>query len=407
MKTKTIIFIVVIAVLLTAALSIVGTLTAVTIFDNRQDRYYLQFDASEVDPDNIDKFNEVRDLLQKNFLEYTDENDLLEGAIAGMAAGFDDPYTMYVDEEAWSIMTEDSEGEYSGIGVTITVPTEGNGILVLNVNELGPAHDVGVLAGDRIIRVEEYDMIYEEDLSWVASIVRGDVGTKVEIEVMRVGESEPLVFNIERRIVNSIEVTGEMLEGDTGYIKISSFSQDSPQEFAAKFNELGQAGMDSVIIDLRDNPGGSLGAIYSIADMLMDDGIITYTIDRDNKRDDYEATKGGVDLPIVILVNKYSASASEMLAGALRDNDMALVIGTTTYGKGLVQGVYELEDGSGIRITVAKYYTPSGICIQDIGIEPDIELEPLEEYEYSPVSAIPFEDDVQLQRALDELRAYD
>lgn len=406
MKTKTIIFIVIISVVLTAALSVVGTLTAVTVMNNSQDTYDIRFDASEVDPDNIDKFNEVRDLLQEKFLDYTDENDLIEGAIAGMADAFDDPYTMYVDHETWALMTEDSEGEYSGVGVTIQIPTVGVGILALSVNELGPAHEAGILPGDRVIKVDDYDVTYSDDLQYVASIVRGDVGTDVTLEVLREGEDQPLVFTITRRIVNSIEVRGEMLDGDIGYISLSSFSQDSPQEFAAKFNELGNAGMDSVIIDLRDNPGGSLGAIISIADMLMDDGIITYTIDRDNNRDDYKASGKGVTLPIVVLVNEYSASASEMLAGALRDNGHATVIGTTTYGKGLVQGVYELDDGSGIRITIAKYYTPSGVCIQDIGVVPDIEIQPLEDYKYSPVSAIPFEDDVQLQKAIEELSSY-
>lgn len=407
MKTKTVIFIVIAAVILTAALSVVGTLTAVTVANSMQDRYYIYFNADEVDSSNIDKFNEVRDLLSEKFLDYTNENDLLEGAIAGMAGAFDDPYTMYVDKETWSLMTEDSEGEYSGIGVTITVPNEGIGILVLDVNELGPAFEAGILAGDRLVRVNDYDVTYSEDLNYVASIVRGEAGTDVEIEVIREGENKNLVFTINRRIVNSIEVTGEMLEGNTGYIKLKSFSQDSPLEFEAKFNELGNAGMDSVIIDLRDNPGGSLWSIISIADMLMEKGTITYTIDRDNKREDYKAKPGGVNLPIVVLVNEYSASASEMLAGALRDNGLATVIGTTTYGKGLVQGVYELEDGSGVRITIAKYYTPSGICIQDIGVVPDIEIEPSEDYKNKPASSVPFEEDIQLQRALQELGAID
>lgn len=403
MKTRTTIFIIVVAVIMTAALSIVGTLAGVTIYNNRQDRYYINFNADEVNKDTIDKFNEVRDLLQQKYLEYTDENTLLEGAIAGMASGFGDPYTRYVDKETWGLMTEDSEGEYSGVGVTITVPTVGTGILVLIVNELGPAHDAGILPGDRVVRVDDYDVEFSDDLQYVASLVRGDVGTDVELEIVREGEAKNLVFTITRKIVNSIEVTGEMLENDIGYIRISSFSQDSPVEFAEEFNELGMAGMDSIIIDLRDNPGGSLGAILSIADMLMEEGIITYTIDRDENRENYEATSGGVTLPIVILVNEYSASASEMMAGALRDNGYATVMGVTTYGKGLVQGVYELDDGSGLRVTIAKYYTPSGVCIQDIGIVPDVVVEPLEEYKLMPVSAIPFEDDVQLQKAIEEL----
>jgi carboxyl-terminal processing protease len=403
LRTRTVIFIIIVAVILTAALSVVGTLSVVTIINNRQDRYYIDFNASEVDRSNIDKFNEVRELLQEKYLEYDNENTLLEGAIAGMAASFGDPYTVYVDKETWDLMTEDSEGEYSGIGVTITVPTVGTGILILSVNELGPAHEAGILPGDRIVRVNDYDVEYSEDLQYVASIVRGDVGTDVELEIFREDESKNLVFTITRRIVNSIEVSGEMLENNIGYLKIDSFSQDSPQEFVTIFNGLGEAGMDSIIIDLRDNPGGSLGAIYSIADMLMDEGVITYTIDRDGNREDLEANRGGVSIPMVLLVNNYSASASEMLAGALRDNGYALVVGVTTYGKGLVQGVYELEDGSGLRVTVAKYYTPSDVCIQDIGIVPDIVVEPLDDYRYRPVSSIPFEDDVQLQRAIEEL----
>lgn len=410
MKTKTVVFIVVISVILTAAFSVVGTLTAVSIFgndnggyDDETDTYTIQFDASEVDKEDIDKFNEVRELMKQKFINYTDEGDLLEGAIAGMTEAFDDPYTMYVDEETWSMMTEDSEGEYSGVGVTIQVPNEGVGILVLIVNPIGPAKEAGIMEGDRIIRVNEYDITYENDLQYVASMVRGDVGTDVELEVLREGEPEPLVFTITRRIVNSIEVTGEMLDDTIGYMRISSFSQDSPNEFAEKFNELVEEGMESVVLDLRDNPGGSLYAIANIADMLMAEGIITYTIDREGNREDYKASGRGVDLPIMILVNEYSASASEMLAGALGDNDLATVIGTTTYGKGLVQGVYELDDGSGVRITIAKYYTPAGVCIQDMGITPDIELEPLDEYKYSPISFIPFEDDVQLQRAIEEL----
>ena len=403
MRTRTVILIIIVAVVMTAALSVVGTLSVMTVFNNRQDMYYIDFNAEEVDPANIDKFNEVRELLQEEYLEYTDENTLLEGAIAGMAASFGDPYTRYVDKETWSMMTEDSEGEYSGVGVTITLPTIGTGILILDVNELGPAHDAGILPGDRVVRVDDYDVEYSEDLQYVASLVRGDVGTDVELEIVREGESDNLVFIITRRLVNSIEVTGEMLDNNIGYLKIDSFSQDSPQEFVDVFNELGSSGMQSIIIDLRDNPGGSLGAIFNITDMLMDDGIITYTIDRDGNREDYKASKGGVSLPIVVLVNEYSASASEMMAGALRDNGYALVVGVTTYGKGLVQGVYELEDGSGLRVTVAKYYTPSDVCIQDIGIVPDIVIEPLDDYRNKPVSAVPFEDDVQLKRAIEEL----
>ncbi|MBN1624671.1 MAG: S41 family peptidase [Clostridia bacterium] len=405
MKTKYVILAILAAIILTASVSIVGTLTLTTILNNRDDVYYITFDKDEVDRDSIEKFEEVRDLLHEKYIEEIDEDVLIEGMTAGMAAALGDPYTVYVDKDTMDAMNIDSDGQYSGIGVTISTATTGVGILVLDVNELGPAFEAGMLAGDRIIRVNDIDVMFEEDLSYVASVVRGQVGTDVEIEVIREDTPRNPVFTITRRIVNSIDVTGEVLEGDTGYIKIKSFTQDSPDEFIAVFNELVETGMDSLIIDLRDNPGGSLYSVIYIADLLMDDGIITYTVDRENVREDYEAGGGGVDLPIAVLVNEYSASASEMLSGALRDNGMATIVGTTTFGKGLVQGVYDLDDGSGLRVTIAKYYTPSGVSIQDVGVVPDVELEPLEEYLNKPVSSIPFEDDIQLQKALEILGA--
>ncbi|MBN2558577.1 MAG: S41 family peptidase [Clostridia bacterium] len=404
MKNRIVIFIVIIAVVLTASLSVVGTLSLVTILENRQDRYYITFDSSVVDAANIDKFNEVRDLLYEKYMGEIDENILLEGVIAGMVGALGDPYTMYVDAETMALMEADSEGEYSGIGVTITIPNEGSGILILDVNELGPAFESGILAGDRVIRVDEYDVAFSDDLNYVASLVRGEAGSDVEIEIIRENETKSLVFNITRRTVNSIDVTGDMPDEKIGYIKIKSFTQDSPEEFANVFNDLVGQGMESLVMDVRDNPGGSLYAIINIADMIMEEGIITYTVDRDGNREDYTAARGGVSLPIVILVNEYSASASEMLAGALRDNGLATVVGTTTFGKGLVQGVYNLEDGSGLRITIAKYYTPSDVCIQDIGIVPDFEIEQAGDYQGMPVSAVPREDDLQFIKALEILK---
>lgn len=403
MKTKYVVLAILAAVILTASVSIVGTLTLTNIFKDNGDVYEITFDKEEVDKDSIEKFEEVRELLHEKYIEDIDEDVLIEGMTAGMAASLGDRYTMYVDKDTMDSMNIDSEGQYSGIGVTISLATSGFGIVVLDVNELGPAYEAGMLAGDIIVRVNDEDVAFEDDIAYLASIVRGEVGTDVEIEVVREDTAENPVFTITRQIVNSIDVEGELLEGNTGYIKIKSFTKDSPDEFIEAFNELAQEDIEKLILDLRDNPGGSLYAVIYIADLLMDDGIITYTIDREENREDYEATQGGVDIPIVVLVNEYSASASEMLSGALRDNGLATIVGTTTFGKGLVQGVYDLEDGSGLRVTIAKYYTPAGTSIQDIGIVPDVELEPAEDYINSPVSSIPFEDDVQLQKALEIL----
>jgi len=405
LKTKYVILAILAAVILTASVSIVGTLTVTTILGNRDDVYYITFDKDEVDKESLEKFEEVRDLLNEKYIEEIDEDVLIEGMIAGLAEALGDPYTVYVDKDTMDSMNIDSEGQYSGIGVTISTASTGVGILILDVNELGPAFEEGVLAGDRIVRVNDVDVTFEDDISYVASIVRGQVGTDVEIEVIREDTPRNPVFTITRRVVNSIDVESEILEGDTGYIKIKSFTQDSPEEFINAYNDLVDTGFDSLILDLRDNPGGSLYAVVYIADLLMDGGIITYTVDRDNVREDYEAGPGGVNIPMVVLVNEYSASASEMLSGALRDNGLATIVGTTTFGKGLVQGVYDLDDGSGLRVTIAKYFTPSGVSIQDVGVVPDVELEPLEEYLDDPVSAIPFEDDIQLHKALELLGA--
>ncbi|HPQ46727.1 MAG TPA: S41 family peptidase [Clostridia bacterium] len=405
MKTKYAVLAILAAVVLTASVSIVGTLTISTILGNRDDVYYITFDKDEVDKASVQKFEEVRDLLHEKYIEEFTDDVLLEGMTAGMAAALGDPYTMYVDKDTMDSMNIDSEGQYSGIGVTISTANTGVGIMVLDVNELGPAYEAGMLPGDRIIRVNDIDVMFEEDLSYVANVVRGEVGTDVEIEVIREDTPRNPVFTITRRVVNSIDVEGELLEGNTGYIKIKSFTQDSPDEFIEVYNNLANQGMDSLIIDLRDNPGGSLYAVVYIADLIMYDGIITYTIDKAGAREDYEAGGSGVNLPIAVLVNEYSASASEMLSGALRDNGLAKIIGTTTFGKGLVQGVYDLDDGSGLRVTIAKYYTPAGISIQDVGVVPDYELEPMEEYLNKPVSSIPFEDDIQLHKALEVLGA--
>jgi len=405
LKTKYAVLAILAAVVLTASVSIVGTLTISTILGNRDDVYYITFDKDEVDKASVQKFEEVRDLLHEKYIEEFTDDVLLEGMTAGMAAALGDPYTMYVDKDTMDSMNIDSEGQYSGIGVTISTANTGVGIMVLDVNELGPAYEAGMLPGDRIIRVNDIDVMFEEDLSYVANVVRGEVGTDVEIEVIREDTPRNPVFTITRRVVNSIDVEGELLEGNTGYIKIKSFTQDSPDEFIEVYNNLANQGMDSLIIDLRDNPGGSLYAVVYIADLIMYDGIITYTIDKAGAREDYEAGGSGVNLPIAVLVNEYSASASEMLSGALRDNGLAKIIGTTTFGKGLVQGVYDLDDGSGLRVTIAKYYTPAGISIQDVGVVPDYELEPMEEYLNKPVSSIPFEDDIQLHKALEVLGA--
>ncbi|MFO7636159.1 MAG: S41 family peptidase [Clostridia bacterium] len=394
------------AMIMVAVISVFLTLTAVNIFntweEKRDQSVYIKLDPS-VSPALIYKFNEVTQRLKDDYIGEVDDNTLLEGAIAGLAMSLGDPYTLYVPKDIMQLMQEKSDGRYSGIGVTITLPKEGVGTLVLIVNEDGPANASGMVPGDRIVKIDGVDVSNEENLEYIASLVKGEVGTAVSITVYRESVKDFITFTIKRAIINTINVAGRMEMEDIGYIRIYSFSQDSHTEFARIFNELVDMGMRRLVIDVRDNPGGSLTAIIRIADMFISEGLITYTIDRNEKKTEYYARKSGVDLPIVLLINENSASASEMLAGALKDNGIATVVGVNSYGKGLVQGVYTLSDGSGLRVTIARYYTPSGISIDGDGIEPNETVLSLEEYLGSPLALIPREKDVQLDRALEIL----
>lgn len=393
------VFIWIVSIIVTIALSVSGTLIAVNAPILHHSKYVIEFDKDKVDFSSIKVFYEVLGYLQSEYIDGIDMNKVIKGATAGIAASVEDPYTMYVPKKYMKAMKEQSEGNYIGIGVIITKPTKGDGTLITTVYKDGPADKAGVLPGDLIISVNGEDVSGINDLSYVASKVRGEINTDVSIGVYREVEDKQYDFTITRTEVNSVEVEGEMLEDGIAYIQIVSFSQDSAYEFVKVVKELTDQGMQKIILDLRDNGGGDYGAILNIANILIDKQLITYTVDKFNKKEEQYARKGSLGLPMVVMVNGYSASASEMLTGALKDNGLATIIGETTYGKGLVQAVHTLSDGSGLRVTIAKYYTPSGVCIQGVGIVPDEVIKPLDKYKNYLSSMIPKEDDVVLQRA--------
>ncbi|MCC8169995.1 MAG: S41 family peptidase [Oscillospiraceae bacterium] len=351
------------------------------------------------------KISVIDDYLDKYYLNDYDRNQMLEQAVVGYVDGLDEAYSEYYPAEKFSEYMENVEDSYVGIGVVITLDDDGN-IVVLAPFEDSSAYEAGVLPGDIIAEVD--GVAYDDMNAAVDHIKGGEEGTTVDINFIRDGEI--IEKTIERREISSNSVKSEMLDNNIGYVRISAFNmnesgseQDTYTEFADEVASLQEQGMEKMIIDLRDNPGGILDVACNIADMILPEGIITYTEYKDGSRQDYNSDANEMDIPMVVLINGNSASASEVLTGALKDYGKATVVGTQSYGKGIVQTVFPFLDGSGLTLTVAKYYSPNGVCIHDVGIEPDIVVEMPEKYDGLYASMIEHEDDVQLQKAIEIL----
>ncbi len=239
------------------------------------------------------------------------------------------------------------------------------------------------------------------DLNEVVALIRGAKGTTVDVTVLHKNSSELVELQVERREIEVHTVEHQVMENNIGYLQITQFDEVTPQQFKAAMNDLKENGIESLIIDLRDNPGGSLGAVIEVLDTLLPKGTYTYLVDKKGNREEYKGRRNAsYNYPMVVLVNENSASASELFTGAMHDYDKATIVGTTTFGKGIVQQIFPLRDGSGMKVTMAKYYTPNGVCIHKTGIEPDVVVE-LDEGEYP--SIIEYEDDEQWQKAVEIL----
>lgn len=354
------------------------------------------------------KLKAVSTILKQEYLYDFDENQLGEQAIKAYVEGLDEPYTHYYTKEEFSSYMQNIQDGYVGIGVVVGVD-ENNQIVVIAPSENSPAYNAGIQPGDVITHIDDVkysgDMINEA----VSSIKSGKEGTAVKITVLR--NNETIDFEITREDISSESVKGEMIDNEIGYLRITDFNMESSNgqhstssEFLDEFTALQNNGMKKLIIDLRDNPGGILDEACNIADMFIPEGTITYTETKDGERNYIYSDSEFTDIPIVILINGNSASASEVFTGALKDYGKATVVGTTSYGKGIVQNVYPFYDGSGISLTSSKYYTPNGICIHEIGIEPDVVVEMPKEYENMYASMIEHEEDVQLQKAVEILK---
>ena len=361
--------------------------------------YGMVFDKNKVDFVNVKKYREVYNILRKYFYEEVDENVLLEGSIAGMANSLQDPYTVYFTKEQMELFMERSRGSYVGIGVTVNMPEDGI-LTVVEPFEDSPAIEAGMKMGDKIVKVDGEDVTTIRDSDMIVSMIKGEENTTVEITVYRPSEEKYIDFEIMRKTIKIVNVTSEMLENNIGYIRISMFDSECAHYFGMHLNQLIDKGMEGLIIDVRDNPGGDFDEVVAIANRLVPEGLIVYIEDRAGNRTERTSDKTQLDKPIAILINEYSASASEILAGAIKDHKKGTLIGQKTFGKGLVQNVIQLDDGAGLKLTTATYFTPLGINIHKKGIEPHIEVELDEESRFLPVSQLPKEEDKQLQEAI-------
>lgn len=345
------------------------------------------------------KLGLLESYIRGYYLEDVEDEQLEDYLYYGLVAGLGDPYAAYYNEEETQSMLDSSSGSYCGIGAVFSQNMLTGVITVSKVYEGCPSYEAGLLPEDILIKVEDED-VTGQDLTNVVTKIKGEEGTEVTVTMLR-GEEE-IDFTMKRQVIEVPTIEYEMLEAKTGYILISEFDGVTDGQFHEALTDLQSQGMESLIIDLRNNGGGSVEAVSNIADELLPEGPIVFTEYKDSERVERSSDAACVELPMAVLMNGNSASASEILAGALQDYGMAKIVGTQSYGKGIVQSVIDLQDGTALKITTAKYYTPNGNNIHEIGITPDVEIDLPEELK--TMVEIPHEEDIQLQKAIEVLQ---
>ncbi|MFQ5949930.1 MAG: S41 family peptidase [Nitrospiria bacterium] len=321
-------------------------------------------------------FTEVLSALQKNYVEPVDNKDLVYGAIKGMLNTLD-AHSTFMPAEIYKEMQVDTKGEFGGLGLQIGIKE--NKLVVVAPIEGTPAEEAGIKAGDIILKVDDTVFTEETSLLDAVSKMRGPKGTEVVLTVQRDSVPDPIVFPLIRDVIRIRSVKSEVLEPGIGYIRITQFQEKTATDLRKAISKLRDTNMHSLILDLRNNPGGLLNSAVEVSEQFMDSGKLIVTIkSRDGKKDEYISGKASTlgEIPLIVLVNEGSASASEIVSGALQDWGRAVVVGTQTFGKGSVQTILPLSDGSALRLTTAKYYTPKGRSIQNLGIDPDIIVAP-------------------------------
>ena len=352
------------------------------------------------DREHVQKLKLLEALIDRDYLGEVDEDQLAEGLYTGLIYGLGDVYSQYYTAEAYEQENSSSAGSYVGIGVTMQKNDEG-GVKIVEVYEGGPGEKAGLKDGDIISAIDGTD-ITEMEVSDVVDLIRDSGKKQAALSVHRQNVEETLELTAEITDVELPSVFPEILDGTTGYIRISQFTGVTPKQYEEAFAELEKQGMERLVVDLRGNPGGLLTSVCDILNTILPEGLIVYTEDKNgNRQEERSEGKTPMDMPFAVLVNENSASASEIFAGAVQDYGIGTIVGTTTYGKGVVQEVLPLKDGSAVKLTVANYYTPKGNSINKVGIKPDVEvkLDP----ELLNKEEITHEEDNQLQAAVKAL----
>lgn len=318
------------------------------------------------------KLGVLEDTIKKYFWKDVEENTLEDGLYKGLLSSLEDPYSVYYTNEELIALQQQTEGIYYGIGAYIQDGDTGY-VQISGVIKNTPAEESGLMQGDYVYKVNDEDM-QGKDKSYVVSKIKGEEHTFVTLTIIRENAPEPLEIEVERRKIESPTVEYEMHENGMAYIQITEFDLVTTGQFETAYNQAKAEGMKGLIIDLRSNPGGNLSTVCEIARMILPKGMIVYTEDKYGEREEYTCNgENKITVPLVVLTNGYSASASEILAGAVKDYKIGTLVGTTTFGKGIVQKVINLSDGSAVKLTVSSYFTPNGNNIHGIGIAPDIE----------------------------------
>ena len=350
--------------------------------------------------DGIAKLNRIDKLVDKYFYGDIDKKEMQDWAYAGYLAGLDDPYTEYISSGEYDSFTETSTGNYTGIGVEVT--KNGEETVISDIFDGTPAEKAGFLPNDIIKKIDGKDMAGKA-LSEVSSAIKEYAGKTFAVTVERGGKM--IDINVEPVEIETVQVSGKMLDGGISYIRISMFEGHCAEQLKTALDNAKNSGAKGIIFDVRNNPGGALDIITNCVDQILDEGIILTVRDKNGKENVYKAKdKEKIDLPIVILTNAQTASASEVFTSSLHDNGKAYTVGTKTYGKGVVQTIFDLGDKSIAKITTAKYFTPKNVCIDKIGLEPDKKVELDEKYKNMSVKYIPDGEDAQLNAAVEVMK---
>ena len=358
----------------------------------------LRIGSGDITSKTSEKLSELQNLIDKHYMGDVKEKDLEDGIYKGYISGLNDPYSVYYNKKETKALYESTGGEYDGVGAVMSQSYDTGVITITQVYKDSPAEKAGLKDNDILYKVNGKE-VTGKDLSKVVSKIKGKKGTTVKLTVLRGENADEVTVTATRDTVQAQTIEYKMLDDQIGYIDVSEFDTVTYDQYKSALEDLENQGMTGLVVDLRNNPGGSLKTVCDMLDLMLPEGLIVYTEDKDGKKtemksdDEHQFTK-----PMAVLVNGNSASASEIYAGAIQDYGIGKIVGTQTYGKGVVQQIFDLDDGTAVKLTIAKYFTPKGRSINGKGITPDTKIE-YEQDENNP------DTDNQLDKSVEEVKA--